>query len=122
MTQDTVPANSTAGQLPADIQTMRATVARALDPGTPDSEAPLLLEELRGELQLMIPEVEDIAARQPKDATARYCALACVGEARMKLSVQAAMGPCSDLVYAQKLAGVLAALCDHHDGLIGAAA
>lgn len=78
----------------------------------------MLLDLLRGSIQLMIPEVEAIAARQDKEAIPRYCALACVGEARMKLGLQAT-GLSGEAAYARRLGRVLNALCDHYENLGG---
>ncbi|MGW0626074.1 DUF6415 family natural product biosynthesis protein [Streptomyces sp. NPDC002758] len=46
-----------------------------------------------------------------------YCALACLGEARGKLGTQPSPAPGGDIVYAQRLARALNALCDHFDAL-----
>ncbi|MGW2701555.1 DUF6415 family natural product biosynthesis protein [Streptomyces sp. NPDC001340] len=51
-----------------------------------------LTATLRGHMELLIPEVEQIATQLPADDVPRYCALACVGEARGKLSAQVGPG------------------------------
>lgn len=114
MTQRTAPAPSPAEQDPADIETMRATIARALTPENPAEETREVLALLHGEIALMLPELEAGIARLPKNDGARYCALACVGEARMKL--RASSAPVEDDARARSLARTLAALCDHHEG------
>ncbi|MFC8667065.1 DUF6415 family natural product biosynthesis protein [Streptomyces sp. NPDC057199] len=119
MTQGTARNPASAEQDPADIETMRTTARRALDPDEPADEAPLLLAQLRGQIELMIPEVDGAAARQSEDDIPRYCALACVGEARMKLSLAAGSGLSGDAAYARRLARVLNALCDHYENLGG---
>ncbi|MFJ3649316.1 DUF6415 family natural product biosynthesis protein [Streptomyces murinus] len=116
------PAKQTAGAAPVDTVTMRETVARALGPegetGAPP-RAPenldILIGQLRGHLELLIPEVEQLTARLPKDGTARYCASACVGEARGKLQARPEARPDGNLAYARCLARVLRALCDHFE-------
>lgn len=117
MTQGTAPTTASAEQVPADTATMRATARRAIDPSTPGDEASGLLALLRGEIELMIPEVQDIADRQSQDSIPRYCALACVGEARMKLSLAAGDGLSGQAAYARRLGRVLNALCDHYETL-----
>ncbi|WP_405773125.1 DUF6415 family natural product biosynthesis protein [Streptomyces sp. NBC_01538] len=72
---------------------------------------------LRGHIQLLIPEVADAAAREPKDSIPRYCALACLGEARDKLRLGADGALPIQLSAARKLARVLNALCDHYENL-----
>ncbi|MEU2859913.1 DUF6415 family natural product biosynthesis protein [Streptomyces mirabilis] len=99
---------------------MRSAVRRLL---AEDAQPPSLDEletltlQLRGHIALLIPEVEATAGRLPKDDVPRYCALACVGEARGKLSQQARPGAGGDAAHARRLARVLNALCDHHENL-----
>ncbi|MEU1008214.1 DUF6415 family natural product biosynthesis protein [Streptomyces sp. NPDC005890] len=103
---------------------MRATTARLLGPDdAPDAFPPAadelltLLSTLHGHLQLLIPEVEAITAKLPEDDIPRYCARACIGEARGKLSVQPKPDHTSKVAYARRLARVLNALCDHYETL-----
>ncbi|BCL30938.1 DUF6415 family natural product biosynthesis protein [Streptomyces aurantiacus] len=122
MPQDTVPVSASAGQSPADIETMRAVVRivlaeDSLPPGMGEVET--LLAQMRGHMQLLIPDIEQAAERLPHDDVPRYCALACVGEARAKLSANASRAV--DLEYAGKLARSLRALCDHYENLGGPA-
>lgn len=115
------PSAAAPAQPPVDIGTMRAVVRRFLDEGdqAPGAdEVELLLLQMRGHMQLLIPDIEQAAARLPHDDVPRYCALACVGEARGKLSPYA--HPSLDLSYAAKMARTLGALCDHHENLCGA--
>ncbi|MGW0632097.1 DUF6415 family natural product biosynthesis protein [Streptomyces sp. NPDC002758] len=55
--------------------------------------------------------------RLGKDSIPRYCALACLGEARGKLRAQPSPVPGGDLAYARRLARALNALCDHFEAL-----
>lgn len=112
--------------LPPDIETMRAAAARLLGPDDAPEHLPPAVDELdtlttlfRGQLELLAPEVEGIAHRLPKDNIPRYCALACVGEARGKLRAEPGPGPHGPVAYARRLARVLKALCDHHENLGG---
>ncbi|GAA5032458.1 hypothetical protein GCM10023335_74960 [Streptomyces siamensis] len=57
----------------------------------------------------------------PRDDVPRYCALACVGEARGKLRAQPGTGPGRDAAHARRLARSLIALCDHYAALTGQA-
>lgn len=126
MTHRTAPADPAADvhQWPPDITGMRATVARLIGPDdAPDAlppaadEVAILTSTLRGHLQLMIPEVDAAARRLPENDIPRYCALACIGEARGKLSAQARPGYGGAVAYARRLARVLGALCDHYETL-----
>lgn len=105
---------------PPDIEEMRASARlllaeNAVQPAL--AELDTLTLTLRGHMELLAPEVEATAERLPKDDIPRYCALACVGEARGKL--RAGPGPTGDVVYAHKLARSLNALCDHWENLNG---
>ncbi|MER5844596.1 DUF6415 family natural product biosynthesis protein [Streptomyces prasinus] len=107
---------------PIDITTVRATVSRLLadDAELPtEDELETLLLQLRGNLMLLIPEVETTAAKLPKGDPVGHCARACIGEARMKLSVEPPESFPRRVGYAQKLARVLRALADHFDTLDG---
>lgn len=121
----TVPGRDAAEQArsdPPDLATMRETASRLLgeDDG-PDALPPsadevnTLTLTLRGHLELLAPEVERIAGK-PRDIP-RYCALACVGEARCKLRATPAPGASGAVAHARRLARVLNALCDHHERL-----
>ncbi|MEU6003535.1 DUF6415 family natural product biosynthesis protein [Streptomyces sp. NPDC047197] len=68
---------------------------------------------------LTIPEVESAAWKLAEDDVPRACALACIGEARMKLGTEARPGPPAGIAHAQKLARVLNALADHFENLGG---
>lgn len=109
---------------PPDIAGMRATVARLLGPDDgPEAlppaadEVPTLISTVRGHLQLLIPEVDAITARLPKDDIPRYCARACIGEANGKLAAQPRADYAGSVAYARRLARSLNALCDHYEAL-----
>ncbi|MGW6009728.1 DUF6415 family natural product biosynthesis protein [Streptomyces sp. NPDC055210] len=97
---------------------MRGTARQALASDMPDSEATLLIAQLRGEIELMIPEVEAIITRQISETIPGFCARACLGEARMKLGLTAT-GLSGEAAYARRLGRVLVALCDHYENLGG---
>ncbi|MFE3635491.1 DUF6415 family natural product biosynthesis protein [Streptomyces cellostaticus] len=104
----------------ADLGTMREAVDLLLGPDdAPDALPPAprevgaLTVALRGHLELLVPEVESRAGRLSEDSIPRYCAMACVGEARRKLGGGARPG--GDVVHARRLARVLRALCDHYE-------
>jgi hypothetical protein len=105
---------------------MREIVNRLLDPDSGPEVRPPAAEELdtltlqlRGHLDLLMPEVERKALRLSKESIPRYCVLACLGEARGKLGEQPGPGSYGALVHARRLARVLNALCDHHETLTG---
>jgi hypothetical protein len=110
---------------PVDIATMRATAHRLLvynaeQPTAEDAET--LLALMRGQIELLIPELQACTERLPTDDIPRYCALACIGEARGKLSITPKPGVDRAVAYGRRLARVLNALCDHHENLGGASA
>lgn len=111
-----------AGALPLDIAGIRATVACLLAASAEPpagEELVTLTRLLRGHMARLIPEVEQHAARLPKDDIPRYCALACLGEARQKLAARPSPAPGGDAAYARRLARSLAALADHWETLTG---
>ncbi|MBD0838767.1 DUF6415 family natural product biosynthesis protein [Streptomyces sp. TRM68416] len=113
-------------QAPPDIATMRDVIDRLLDPDVafellvlePDEMETLFLQ-LRGHIELLVPEVEQAARKLPRHCIPRYCVLACLGEAREKLRA----GPAARFGglpgHARRLARVLNALCDHYEQLNG---
>lgn len=104
------------------VATMRDSARRLL---AEDAEPPSLDEldtltrTLRGHIRLMIPEVASAAWHEPKDSAPRYCALACIGEARNKLRLGDDGTPAIRVSVVRKLARVLNALCDHYENLGG---
>ncbi|MEU1599393.1 DUF6415 family natural product biosynthesis protein [Streptomyces sp. NPDC005708] len=119
---DSVAADS--DTLPPDVATMRHAVNVLLDPDAVPEALPPVGEELKtltlqikGHLQLLIPEVRAAALQQHKDSVPRYCALACLGEASNRLGSQPSPAPGGDLAYARRLARTLNALCDHFEQL-----
>lgn len=113
---------------PVDVATMRATARLLLGPDDAPDALPALPDEvdtltatLRGHLELLGPEVEKTAGRLDKESIPRYCALACVGEARGKLRAEPGPGLYGAVAYARRLARVLNALCDHYEKLGGPA-
>ncbi|MFD7404539.1 DUF6415 family natural product biosynthesis protein [Streptomyces sp. NPDC059866] len=101
---------------------MRGTARRLLaddaEPPMPDELETLTLQ-LRGHLMLAVPEVETAAGRLPEDDIPRACALACVGEARMRLNLEPGRSLPVGISHAQQLARSVNALCDHYENLGG---
>ncbi|MFF8728102.1 DUF6415 family natural product biosynthesis protein [Streptomyces sp. NPDC015171] len=111
---------------PLDTAGMKASAFRLLGPDDgPDAlppaadEVPTLISTLRGHLELLIPEVEAAADRRPEDDIPRFCAHACVGEARRKLAANPRAGHSEAVAYARRLARVVKALCEHSETLGG---
>ncbi|MEU9412436.1 DUF6415 family natural product biosynthesis protein [Streptomyces sp. NPDC048281] len=109
---------------PVDITTMRETADGLLGtddgPGVLPPSSPelrLLTSVLRGHLDLFVPEVEGQVHRLSEDGVLRYCALACVGEARRKLSAEPRRRYGGEVGHARRLARVLRALCDQYEAL-----
>lgn len=107
---------------PLDVETMRATARRLL---TDDAEPPApeeletLTRTLRGHMMLAVPEIETAAHRLPEGDVPRACALACVGEARMRLGFEPGRSLPAGIAHAQRLARSVNALCDHYENLRG---
>jgi hypothetical protein len=114
--------------MPPDIATMRAIVDRLLGPdAVPETLPPAPGEigtrtlQLRGHLELLLPEVEETAQKLPRASIPRYCALACAGEARERLRTEPAPRFGGPVGHARRLARTLNALCDHWEALTGSA-
>ncbi|MEU9979520.1 DUF6415 family natural product biosynthesis protein [Streptomyces sp. NPDC051014] len=109
-------------QTAPDIAVMRETVSRALALAAPPTAqaVTLLIGQLRGHVELMVREIEPLAAEQA-DTLSGTLAVTCVGEGRRKLEAGAQVRPAlsSRLAYARRLARVLDALCGHHRTLGG---
>ncbi|AYD81633.1 hypothetical protein SEA_KROMP_32 [Streptomyces phage Kromp] len=126
MRQATVPRATAEEQrsAPPDLAIMRETANLLLGPDAApdvlppaDEEAAAHTGALRGHLELLIPELERQVARLPRESIPRYCALACIGEARGKLRAKPSRRYGGDVGYARRLARVLRALCDHYETL-----
>lgn len=123
MAHRTVPAPDAAenaqGDLP-DLDTMRVSARHALAETPQPDELDTLGATLRGHIQVLIPDVERLAGRAPKDSVPRICALACVGEATRKLRLgDGAPVLAVRVAVVQKLARSVGALCDHYENLGG---
>ncbi|MGW3730133.1 DUF6415 family natural product biosynthesis protein [Streptomyces sp. NPDC000851] len=103
---------------PVDLQTMRACADRLL---AEDVEAPYpedletLTLQLRGHIMVAVPEVETAALALPEDGVPRACALFCIGEARLRLSVELGCSLPARVAHARRLARSVHALCDHYE-------
>ncbi|MFJ7242817.1 DUF6415 family natural product biosynthesis protein [Streptomyces olivaceus] len=111
----------------ADLREMRnrARLVMVLDATGDLPEAPALdsmAEVLRGMIETLVPKVESAAVLLPDYDVPRACALACVGEARMRLRMGAGDTSRVRQSVVVKLARSLNALCDHHKALGGAGA
>ncbi|MFE1879725.1 DUF6415 family natural product biosynthesis protein [Streptomyces diastatochromogenes] len=115
-------ARNVSGAAAVDLAAMRETAvlvlgsearSHALPPTPMGLDA--VTESLRKHLERLVVEVELKAARMPKDSVARYCAIACVGEAQRKLSAGPSPRFGGDIGHARRLARVLRALCEHYE-------
>jgi hypothetical protein len=71
-----------------------------------------------GYLGLLMPEVEQQLEKLPdKESASRYCALACLGDARYRLRGQPHHRCDSPLAHARCLARAVNALCNHYESL-----
>ncbi|MFF3848064.1 DUF6415 family natural product biosynthesis protein [Streptomyces sp. NPDC002328] len=80
----------------------------------PAAQLELLTQTVRGHLELLVPEVEQLARRLDEGSPVRHCMQACMGEARLGLRATPADrgGP---VRHARRLARALATLCDHYE-------
>jgi hypothetical protein len=69
----------------------------------------------------LIPAVEGLIARQPKDDVPAAVARACIEEARRRLNETEANGLHGEVKRVQRLARSVIALCDHYENLDEAA-
>jgi hypothetical protein len=99
-------------------ESARRLLADDAEPPSPE-ELEILTLTLRGHIMLAIPEVEIAAGRLPEDDIPRACALACVGEARMRLNLEPGRTLPAGIAHAQRLARSVNALCDHLENLGG---
>ncbi|MFJ2718983.1 DUF6415 family natural product biosynthesis protein [Streptomyces sp. NPDC088353] len=122
MRNATTPAPAEAERAPyrPDITTMRATARRLLadgtEPPTPDELSTLALL-LRGHINTLVPAVEMAARGLPKDDVPRACAMACIGEARMRMRMGDGDNAAVRLAVAVRLARSVNALADHLENL-----
>ncbi|MDX3529683.1 DUF6415 family natural product biosynthesis protein [Streptomyces sp. ID05-39B] len=115
-------ANLSGHTTPLDLATMRENVTLLLDPdGTPVPQPPsgaeldTLTERLRGHLELLIPEVERAVGRLEKQSVTRYCMLACLGDARLRLRAEPTPRYNGPIGHARRLARAVTALCEHYE-------
>lgn len=100
---------------PVDIATMRDAISRALPESAPSEDVKTLTAQLRGHINLLIPEVEQHALKLPKHYPPRDNALAAVWVARSDLDAAPARKPEAHL---RELAYTLKSLCARHEGLL----
>ncbi|MGX1219201.1 hypothetical protein RKD42_000460 [Streptomyces ambofaciens] len=108
---------------PLDTAAMRATsrllLAEDAEPPSPQDLETLTLR-LRGYMMLAIPVVESAALTWPEGDVPRACALACIGEARMRLRLEPRNCTLpAGIRHAQRLARSVNALCDHYQTVGG---
>ncbi|GAA2598979.1 MULTISPECIES: DUF6415 family natural product biosynthesis protein [Streptomyces] len=122
MANATTPAANEAGttSAPPDIATVRATARRLLAADAESFEAAEVAEmtaRLREDIAGLIPAVEALTRALPKDDVPRACALACIGEARMRLRLGDGDTDRVRLSVAVRMARTANALADHHQAL-----
>ncbi|MGW0015763.1 DUF6415 family natural product biosynthesis protein [Streptomyces tendae] len=109
-----------AAQQPVDIATVRATarplLAADLEPLAAD-ELAKVTATLREHIADLIPAVEALTRTLPADDVPRACALACIGEARMRLRLGDGDNEPVRLSVAVRLARTANALADHQQTL-----
>lgn len=105
---------------PIDTDTMRDHAKRALNEVFDSAEdLDILILALRGHIQLMIPEVEQVIGEHPRDHIPAICARACCGEARRRLVMGNGDTIAVRVSVSQKLARTVDALVRHYTELGG---
>ncbi|MFD5652115.1 MULTISPECIES: DUF6415 family natural product biosynthesis protein [unclassified Streptomyces] len=122
MANAATPAATEAGgaSAPPDIATVRDTARRLLAADAESFEAAEVAEmtaRLREDIAGLIPAVEALTRALPKDDVPRACALACIGEARMRLRLGDGDTDRVRLSVAVRMARTANALADHHQAL-----
>lgn len=108
--------------LSVNLDAMRAAAARLLadDAERPPASDLLDITRLcRGDLMLLIPEVEQAAYRWPRDHVLRECALAGVAEARRRLGLRFDGHLSHAEAHAKRLARSIDCLINHLEKLGG---
>jgi hypothetical protein len=108
-------------QAPVDVALTRESAALLIADNAelPNSEElETLTLRLRGMIMVTIPDVEAYALKRPDGDVQRACALACIGEAQMRLRLEPnnATFP-AHVAHAQRL--TRSALADHYANLSG---
>ncbi|MBE4740749.1 MULTISPECIES: DUF6415 family natural product biosynthesis protein [Streptomyces] len=107
---------------PPDLATMRSTADRILasdaKPVSPKDLETLVIA-MRGQIELLVPVVQGLAAGFPKGDIPRECALAGAREASMRLRLGADGGSPARMSVSMKVARSVVALCDHYENLGG---
>ncbi|MER7838450.1 DUF6415 family natural product biosynthesis protein [Streptomyces sp. NPDC096040] len=109
-------------RLAPDIETMRRTAHRFLAPDArpiPTGDLVTLRATMRGQLEELIPTIEAMTRAFPAGDIPSACALAGVGEARMRLGLRPGFNSPGQMTVAMKLARSVNALCDHFENLRG---
>ncbi|MEV8124128.1 DUF6415 family natural product biosynthesis protein [Streptomyces sp. NPDC085944] len=96
--------------------TARPLLAADVEPPAPDDLAQVTTT-LRDHIASLIPAVEAITRTLPADDVPRACALACIGEARMRLRLGDGDTDLVRLSVAVRLARTANALADHQQTL-----
>lgn len=101
---------------PVDLKTMRETASLLLAPDADRldlGQLDTLRLTLAGMMRVVIPEIEAAAGKLPQDDVPRACALACVGEAQIRLRMEPGETFEQRLARTTKLARSVRALADH---------
>jgi len=107
---------------PVDIETIHEVAEDVIATGARIEDADEMITIillLRGAIMLLIPEVEIVSAKHPRDHIPCICARACIGEARMRLRLGPGENHTVRLATAQRLARSVKALVEHYRKLGG---
>jgi hypothetical protein len=105
---------------PLDVETMQETAERVCRLGaTPAArdDLALLVQTMRGDIRLLVPEVRALAHRMPAGCVAAQVALIGADEAERRLAARAGFNADAAYKLARKTAMAVSALCAHHANL-----
>ncbi|MCZ7462041.1 DUF6415 family natural product biosynthesis protein [Streptomyces sp. WMMC940] len=120
MKHGTAPAEPSSGNdenRPPDLATMRETGRLVMAMGEPGPELEDLTAEMRGFVQLLVPEIRALIAAKPAGDQPAQVAQVGVDEAWRRLHTTPGFGPDAAYRRAQKLALSVFSLCDHYENL-----
>ncbi|MEV8596084.1 DUF6415 family natural product biosynthesis protein [Streptomyces sp. NPDC052012] len=118
----TQPNPETVQAPPEGVGSIRSAATWFIDRSTlpRHGEAMLFAKGFRDHLALLMPLIEQLAARRDADDVPAKTALAAVEEARRRLCEPEAAGLAGEVARVKRLARSVVTLCDHHDALTGA--
>ncbi|TXS55246.1 DUF6415 family natural product biosynthesis protein [Streptomyces sp. t39] len=120
MSDPRTPHPAASDTAPPDLETMRDTARRMQALGGPPArpqDLALLVDTLRGHVQLLVPEIQAMIRAAPSGDYAAAVALVGVDEAWRRLNTHPGFGEDAAFRHARKISLSVASLCDHWENL-----